>query len=131
MRTVLIHRADKITGPWEGKIGLQDLGVAQGGLIDTPDGRWFSYLFRDNGGVGRIPYLVPVEWKDGWPVLGENGKVPMTLNFQPIKVLIPNLVNSDEFSRKKEKMLCLWFGNGIIILIIRFGQFLNEKVFFD
>src|SRR5688572_16268223 len=26
MRTVVIHRADKITGPWEGKLGLQDLG---------------------------------------------------------------------------------------------------------
>ena len=101
MRTVIIHRADKITGPWEGKIGLQDLGVAQGGLIDTPDGRWFSYLFRDNGGVGRIPYLVPVEWKDGWPILGENGKVLMTLNLPANKSLIPNLVNSDEFSRKK------------------------------
>ncbi len=58
MRTVIIHRADNINGPWEGKVGLQDQGVAQGGLIDTPDGRWFSYLFRDAGGVGRIPYLV-------------------------------------------------------------------------
>ncbi len=39
--------------------------IAQGGL-DTPDGRWFAYLFEDCGAVGRIPYLVPVEWKDGW-----------------------------------------------------------------
>ncbi|MDP1815522.1 MAG: glycoside hydrolase 43 family protein [Leadbetterella sp.] len=113
MRTVLIHRADKITGPWEGKIGLQDLGVAQGGLIDTPDGRWFSYLFRDNGGMGRIPYLVPVEWKNGWPVLGENEKVPMTLNLPANKTLIPNLVNTDEFTRKKEdaKLPLVWQWN--------------------
>lgn len=113
MRTVLIHRADKITGPWEGKIGLQDLGVAQGGLIDTPDGRWFSYLFRDNGGVGRIPYLVPVEWKNGWPVLGENGKVPLTLNLPANKTLIPNLVNTDEFTRKKgdAKLPLVWQWN--------------------
>jgi beta-xylosidase len=103
MRTVVIHRADKITGPWEGKVALQDLGVAQGGLIDTPDGRWFAYLFRDNGGVGRIPYLVPVEWKENWPVLGENGKIPMTLNLPANKSLISNLVNSDEFTRKKGK----------------------------
>jgi len=61
MRTVLIHRADKITGPWEGKLALQDLGVAQGGLIDTPDGQWYAYLFRDYGAVGRIPYLVSVK----------------------------------------------------------------------
>ncbi len=113
MRTVLIHRADKITGPWEGKIGLQDLGVAQGGLIDTPDGRWFAYLFRDNGGVGRIPYLVPVVWENGWPILGENGKVPMTLNLPANKSLIPNLVNSDEFTRKKgeSKLPLVWQWN--------------------
>ncbi|UFH55422.1 glycoside hydrolase 43 family protein [Spirosoma sp. KNUC1025] len=101
MRTVIIHRADKLTGPWEGRIGLQDLGVAQGGLIDTPDGKWYAYLFRDFGGVGRIPYLVPVKWEDGWPVLGETGKVPQTLNLPAGKGLIPGLVNSDEFTRKK------------------------------
>ena len=100
MRTVVIHRAKKLTGPWEGKIALQDLGVAQGGLIDMPDGRWFSYLFRDYGAVGRIPYLVPVKWEDGWPVLGENGKVPATLNLPAGKGLIPGIVVSDEFNRK-------------------------------
>ena len=113
MRTVVIHRADKITGPWEGRMGLQDLGVAQGGLIDTPDGHWFAYLFRDFGGVGRIPYWVPVEWKDGWPVIGENGKVPMTLNLPSNKSLIPNLVHSDEFNRKKgePKLPLVWQWN--------------------
>jgi beta-xylosidase len=101
MRTVVVHRADKITGPWEGRVAFQDLGVAQGGLIDGPDGRWFSYLFRDYGAVGRIPYLVPVKWEDGWPVLGENGKVPETLDLPANKSLIPGIVASDEFNRKK------------------------------
>jgi beta-xylosidase len=100
MRTVVIHRADNINGPWEGKLGLQDLGVAQGGLIDTPEGKWFSYLFRDAGGVGRIPYLVPVKWEEDWPILGENGKVPETLDLPANKNLIPGIVNSDEFTRK-------------------------------
>ncbi|MEO6232570.1 MAG: glycoside hydrolase 43 family protein [Ferruginibacter sp.] len=103
MRTVVIHRADKITGPWEGKIGLQDLGVAQGGLIDMPDGKWYSYLFRDYGAVGRIPYLVPVKWEDGWPVLGVDGKVPETLDLPVNKSLIPGIVASDEFSYNKNK----------------------------
>ncbi len=100
MRIVIIHRADKITGPWEGRVGLQDKGVAQGGLVDTPDGRWFAYLFRDYGAVGRIPYLVPVKWEDGWPVLGVNGKVPDTLDLPPSRGLIPGIVASDEFERK-------------------------------
>jgi beta-xylosidase len=103
MRTVIIHRADNINGPWEGKVALQDLGVAQGGLIDMPDGKWYAYLFRDNGSVGRIPYLVPVKWEDGWPVLGENGKVPLTLDLPANKSLIPGIVSSDEFNRKKNE----------------------------
>lgn len=101
MRTVVIHRADKITGPYEGRLGLEDLGVAQGGLIDMPNGTWYSYLFRDYGAVGRIPYLVPVKWEDGWPILGVGGKVPDTLNLPASKGLIPGIVESDEFTRKK------------------------------
>lgn len=101
MRTVVIHRADKITGPYEGRLAFQDMGIAQGGLIDTPNGEWFAYLFRDYGAVGRIPYLIPVKWEDGWPVLGENGKTPESLDLPENKGLIPGIVASDEFSRKK------------------------------
>jgi beta-xylosidase len=102
MRTVVIHRADKITGPWEGRLALQDKGVAQGGLVDTPDGKWFAYLFRDYGSVGRIPYLVPVKWEDGWPILGVDGKVPDKLNLPASKGLIPGIIAPDEFNRRKE-----------------------------
>jgi beta-xylosidase len=105
MRTVVIHRADKLTGPWEGRVALQDLGVAQGGLIDMPNGTWYAYLFRDFGSVGRIPYLVPVKWEDGWPVLGVNSKVPETLDLPANKSLIPGIVASDEFNRKKNEPL--------------------------
>ena len=101
MRTVLVHRADNLLGPWEGRIALQDKGVAQGSIIDTPDGRWFAYLFQDHGSVGRIPFLVPMKWVDGWPVMGENGKVPETLDLPANKSLIPGIVNNDEFTRKK------------------------------
>ena len=101
MRTVIIHRADKITGPYEGRIALQDKGVAQGGLIDMPDGTWYSYLFQDHGAVGRTPYLVPVKWEDGWPVLGVSGKIPEKLNLPAIKGLLPGIVASDEFNRTK------------------------------
>ena len=101
MRTVVIHRADKIRGPYEGRVALQDLGVAQGGLIDTPEGKWYAYLFRDFGSVGRIPYLVPVVWQNGWPVPGVDGKVPATIDLPANKGLIPGIISSDEFIRKK------------------------------
>jgi beta-xylosidase len=102
MRTVIIHRADKITGPWESRLALQYRGIAQGGLINTPDGDWYAYLFRDYGPVGRIPYLTPVTWEDGWPVLGIDGKVPDNLDGLPASDgLIPGIVASDDFKRKK------------------------------
>ncbi|MDM8161539.1 family 43 glycosylhydrolase [Labilibaculum sp. K2S] len=113
MRTVIVHRADKIAGPYEGRVALQDKGVAQGGLIDTPDGKWFAYLFRDNGAVGRIPYMVPVTWENGWPVFGVDGKVPETLQLPPSRGLIPGIVASDEFNRTKneEDLPLVWQWN--------------------
>ncbi|HEX2920546.1 MAG TPA: glycoside hydrolase 43 family protein [Bacteroidales bacterium] len=108
MRTVVVHRADKITGPWEGKKVFQDKGVAQGGIVDTPDGKWYAFLFRDYGSVGRIPYLVPAKWEDGWPVIGVDGKVPDNLDLPESKGLIPGIVAPDEFKRgKKEPALPL------------------------
>ena len=63
-----------------------------------------AYLFRDFGSVGRIPYLVPVKWVDGWPVLGVDGKVPDTLDLPASNGLIPGIVSSDEFTRKKNEL---------------------------
>jgi len=100
MRTVVVHRADKITGPYGGRVALRDQGVAQGGLIDTPAGEWYAYLFQDCGAVGRVPFLVPVTWKDGWPVLGADGKVPARLNLPESNGPVPGLAASDEFGRK-------------------------------
>lgn len=101
MRTVIVHRADKITGPYEGRLVLQDRGIAQGGIIDTPDGRWYAYLFRDYGAVGRIPYLAPVKWEEGWPVIGTGGRVPDSLDLPDSRGLIPGIAASDEFTREK------------------------------
>jgi beta-xylosidase len=101
MRTVLIHRADNIAGPYEGRVAMQDKGVAQGGLVNTPSDQWFAYLFRDYGSVGRVPYLVPVKWEDGWPILGIDHKAPDTVALPANKSLIPGLISSDEFNRKR------------------------------
>jgi len=97
MRTQLVYRAEQLTGPYEGRIVLEDRGIAQGGLIDTPDGDWYAFLFRDFGAVGRIPYLVPVQWRDGWPVYGIDGKVPERLPIVATGDGLNNLVASDDF----------------------------------
>ena len=49
-------------------------GIHQGGLVQTQTGEWWTILFKDAGGIGRVPYLEPVEWKDGWPIVGNGGK---------------------------------------------------------
>lgn len=107
MRTQIIHRADKITGPYEGRVILQDKGVAQGCLIDTPDGKWYAVLFQDSGSVGRCPWLVPVKWEDGWPVLGIDGKAPQTLDIEDSRKGLGNIVASDEFDRQPGQPLPL------------------------
>lgn len=98
MRTEVVHRADKITGPYEGCVFLKDRGIAQGSLIDTPDGKWYAYMFRDFGAVGRIPYLMPVTWKNGWPVVAtRDGKVPAELDIPVGRRDLSKIIASDEF----------------------------------
>lgn len=100
MRTVIVHRAKEITGPYEGKLMLRDRGIAQGSIIDTPEGDWYAYMFRDYGAVGRIPYLMPMKWENDWPVLGVNGTVPDTLDITTTEQLgVWGIVASDEFNR--------------------------------
>ncbi|MBB3207087.1 GH35 family endo-1,4-beta-xylanase/beta-xylosidase [Rhodopirellula rubra] len=103
MRTQIIHRADQITGPYEGRVILQDRGVAQGGLIDSPQGDWYAMMFQDHGAVGRTPYLVPMKWRDGWPVLGDEGKLPDHLPIPINSDSVSAIVASDEFERKPDE----------------------------
>jgi len=111
IRTQLVFRADKITGPYEGRIFLHDQGVAEGCLIDSPKGDWYAMLFQDNGAVGRTPFLVPVKWEDGWPVAGNNGKVPQTLNIQVTNTPLPASVASDEFDSGISQLVLQWQWN--------------------
>lgn len=61
--------SDSLEGEFIGKDVLNDdrgycnQGVAQGGIVDTPDGRWYAMLFQDHGAVGRIPVLLPISWE--------------------------------------------------------------------
>jgi beta-xylosidase len=111
MRTVLIHRADNIAGPYEGRVALQFEGIAQGGLVDTPSGDWYAMLFGDRGAVGRIPYLVPVTWKDDWPVFGVNGVVPETLDISVSNINVAGIVTNDEFSSTTLPLAWQWNHN--------------------
>lgn len=104
IRRQYVYRADKIDGPYEGRLVLSDTmgykrhGVAQGGLVDTPDGKWYAMLFQDHDAVGRIPVLVPVRWENDWPVYGDkDGKVPLEFIKPGDSTFVSRLIVSDEF----------------------------------
>ncbi|MGC5743786.1 glycoside hydrolase family 43 protein [Chryseobacterium sp. NFX27] len=118
-RRQVVYRADKVTGPYEKKVILEDnfLGFSyagQGALIDDKNANWYSLIFQDRGGVGRVPLLIPVQWENNWPVLGDNGKVPLNGEV-PLPLFKPknSIVESDEFSDKKLKIQWQWNHNPV------------------
>lgn len=98
--------ADSLTGEFTGgdvfndDRGYCDQGVAQGGIVDTPEGKWYAILFQDSGAVGRIPILVPVRWEKDYPVFGENGRVPENFELHSLRpgYRYKPLVESDDFT---------------------------------
>ncbi len=103
-RTEACFVTDDLEGVWAGSDVMEaDLdglhsGPAQGGIVDTPDGRWFSIVFQDRGAVGRVPVLVPVTWNAaGYPVFGEVEKRPQNESTRPGYEYSP-LYTSDDFT---------------------------------
>lgn len=97
-RTQLTYRSASLTGSYTGQVSLNDSGIAQGGIVDTPSGSWYAMLFRDSGAIGRMPYLVPVSWLGNWPVFGTGGKAPRTLNMPAEGYPVKKVYASDEFT---------------------------------
>lgn len=115
-RIELCYRSKNITGPYEGKtvlnsnLGSYGGGVAQGGIVDTPDGKWWGLLFEDHGSVGRVPVLVPVTWQDNWPIMGVNGKAPVTITVDG-DYKGTHLAVSDDFTYDANKLKLEWQWN--------------------
>ena len=74
--------ASQQTGSGDADAGLRAVRGLKSSLGEYvmspgPDGAlWAALLFQDHGAVGRIPYVMPVEWRDGWPMPGIDGYVP-------------------------------------------------------
>lgn len=79
-------RSKSIYGPYEEKTILKDKTKTpyathpphQGGMVQLKDGSWWFIIMQDYGPIGRTPNLLPVTWVDDWPMLGVDGKMPMT-----------------------------------------------------
>lgn len=108
-RQEICWRSDSLTEGWECRLMLDTgievdgqmdgAGVAQGGIVDTPDGDWYAPLFQDHGAVGRIPMLAKVTWEDDWPVFSIDPTMDMPVSGQDEK----SIVVSDEFYNGEEK----------------------------
>lgn len=87
---------------------LKNNGVAQGGIVDTPDGKWYAMLFQDQGALGRMPVLLDMTWgSDGWPVIGHGGKTVDAVQPMPVASTaadrMKSIVKSDEFNNGKTR----------------------------
>lgn len=81
-----IYRSSSPMGPYEempnlngydneqGGNAFYGAGIHQGALVETQTGEWWTIMFKDAGAIGRVPYLEPVVWQDGWPIIGKKGK---------------------------------------------------------
>ena len=115
-RVEICSRSKELLGNYESKyvldsgLGSYGSGVAQGGIVDTPDGKWYGLLFQDHGSVGRIPVLVPVTWQDGWPMMGVNGKAPLKLEL-PCTGKGTDLAGDDYFDYSTNDLAPEWQWN--------------------
>ncbi len=66
-------RSKNVFGPYEKKEVFNSDDIHQGAMIQTQSNEWWTMLMRDCGAFGRMPYLLPVNWNDNWPVIGNNG----------------------------------------------------------
>lgn len=107
MRTEACFVADAIDGAFVGGDILVDdrgycsQGVAQGGIVDTPDGKWYAVLFQDYGAVGRLPVLVPVTWEADYPLFGTDRRIPQQFEvpYGRSDYIYEPLVQSDDFRK--------------------------------
>jgi beta-xylosidase len=117
-RTESCFIANSPYGPYVGKDVMDDdrnywgSGVAQGGVVETPSGKWYSILFQDSGAVGRIPVLMPISWDNAnkddstiFPVFGTNGKIPEEFEIEDLNpgYNYEPLVSSDDFTTDYSK----------------------------
>lgn len=78
-RYVMMQRSKNINGPYAEVKQLshaqrQVMEPNQGGIVQTERGEWYFFTHHGTGAwEGRAASLIPVNWIDGWPILGKVG----------------------------------------------------------
>ncbi len=108
-RYVMAKRSRNITGPYQEEKQLaltspEAMEPNQGGIVPGKNGKWYFLTHHGTGDwAGRIVSLLPVTWKEGWPIIGTvladsigtmawEGKMPSASSQQY------SLARSDEFN---------------------------------
>jgi beta-xylosidase len=120
----VILRSKNIYGPYEDKITLAQGNTAvngphQGAWVQTQTGEDWFFHFQDKGTYGRVVHLQPINWKNGWPVMGEdkdgdgNGEPIITHKKPNVGKIYPieNPVESDEFNEGNIGLQWQWNAN--------------------
>lgn len=123
----LVLRSKNIYGPYEEKIVLEQGSTAingphQGAWVSTQNGdSWFLH-FQDKGVYGRVLHLQPINWVDGWPLMGKdfdgNGVGEPVSSYKkpnvgkPYPVQMPQ--ESDDFNEGKPGIQWQWYANSSI-----------------
>lgn len=115
----LAMRSKSPYGPYEVKIVLAQgktnvNGPHQGGWVHLKSGEdWFLH-FQDKESYGRVVWLEPVIWKNGWPVMGNNGQPVLSYkkpNVGNVEWGMCNPVESDEFNTTTLGKQWQWHAN--------------------
>lgn len=117
-------KSNNIWGPYQTRIVLHQgdtkiNGPHQGGYIETPNGDGWFIHFQDRWAFGRVVYLEPVTWKNGWPIMGvdknNDGIGEPVLEYKKPNVgkVYPTtpLISSDEFNSYKHGLQWQWQAN--------------------
>jgi len=110
-----VSRARQLTGPWETRPSLDDhTGGHQGAIVDLPDGRWYGFVMRDAGAIGRMTSISPIFWQDDWPVWGTPdapGRVPARAAKPILGQPLRQPATSDDFSADTLGLQWAWNHN--------------------
>ena len=119
----LAMRSKSIYGPYEAKTVMAQgstkvNGPHQGAWVHTAQGEdWFLH-FNDQGAYGRVVFLQPMEWRNNWPVIGNDndndGCGEPYLTFRKPKSassLNMNPQESDEFNTPELGLQWQWHAN--------------------
>ncbi|AHF16966.1 glycoside hydrolase family 43 protein [Niabella soli] len=120
----LALRSKNIFGPYERKVVMVQgntgiNGPHQGALVQTPKGSDWFFHFQDKGAYGRVVHLQPVQWKNDWPVIGDDkdgdgtGVPVMQFKKPDIGNVYPTQTpaESDEFNNDGLGLQWQWQGN--------------------